>query len=470
LGFAWDLSGKGKTVVRGGFGIYYDTTIDNLRLFERADLGKPGAELFLFSGSLRSPLFPGNGDGSFSANPASGSGFILLKDLLPQLPAIRANIEANAFNCTLPTAIECFQTVSGPIFSSDFRIPYSIQYAAGVQRELPGKMVLQADFNYRKGVHEILAYDVNHAGSINGPALTTANSPQCARFPDLCAGPISFTDSSGFSTYKALLVRVDRRFVNGFQYTISYTLSRLKNFGGDALGLGEGLTNLDNFRADFGPGGLDRTHRLVVSGIWELPYFKKSSNGFKKHVLGGWTLSLISTAFSGLPESAILPDGVDLSGTTAGLTGAGTSYLPGTTPGAIGRSIRSVSKLNGIIDAYNAKFAGKADPFGTPLRALAHIPNGVQLGGDSLISQDVRITKQFRFSENMRLDFIGEIFNLFNVANLTSVSDIAIPAAEDVGANPSINDITTFKPTQRINNVFGTGGTRAAQFGVKFTF
>jgi hypothetical protein len=187
-------------------------------------------------------------------------------------------------------------------------------------------------------------------------------------------------------------------------------------------------------------------------------------------VLGGWTLSLISTAFSGLPESAILPDGVDLSGTTAGLTGAGTSYLPGTTPGAIGRSIRSVSKLNGIIDAYNAKFAGKADPFGTPLRALAHIPNGVQLGGDSLISQDVRITKQFRFSENMRLDFIGEIFNLFNVANLTSVSDIAIPAAEDVGANPSINDITTFKPTQRINNVFGTGGTRAAQFGVKFTF
>ena len=273
-------------------------------------------------------------------------------------------------------------------------------------------------------------------------------------------------------------MRLDRRFVNGFQFTASYTMARLKNFGGDALGLGEGLTNLNNFRQDFGPGGLDRKHRLVISSIWELPYFRKSSNGFKKRVLGGWTLSLISTAFSGLPESAILPDGVDLSGTTAGLTGAGTSYLPGTTAGGIGRSIRSVSKLNSLIDAYNSSRAStdncvaniKTDPFGTCLRALAHIPNGVQLGGDSLISQDVRITKSFHFTERTRLDLTAEVFNIFNIANLTTVNDIAIPAAQDVGANPTLNDITTFKSTERVNNVFGTGGTRSAQFGVKFTF
>src|SRR5947199_8285718 len=96
LGFSYDLAGKGRTIIRGGFGIYYDTTIDNLRLFERADLGPAGAELFLGSGALRSPLFPGNGDGSFSDNPASTSGFIRLGALLPMIPAIRKDIEAHA--------------------------------------------------------------------------------------------------------------------------------------------------------------------------------------------------------------------------------------------------------------------------------------------------------------------------------------------------------------------------------------
>ena len=52
---------------------------------------------------------------------------------------------------------------SGPLFSTEFQVPYSIQYAIGVQRELPWKMVFQGDFNYRKGVHEVLVYDVNHA-------------------------------------------------------------------------------------------------------------------------------------------------------------------------------------------------------------------------------------------------------------------------------------------------------------------
>jgi len=460
LGFAWDIKGNGRTVIRGGFGMYYDTTIDNLRLFERADLGPPGAELFLGSTQIKSSLLPG-GDASFSSNPASSSGFIRLGDLLKIIGAVRKDVESHAFNCSLPTSIECFHSVSGPLFSTEFQIPYSLQYSFGIQKELPWKMLLQADFNYRKGVHEVLVYDANFADSVD------KNGNPTPRFASIDFN-VPYADSSAFSTYKALLLRLDRRFSGGFQFTSSYTLSRFKNFGGDGLGLGEGITNRNNFKAEYGPGGADRTHRLVVSAIWELPFFKDSSSKFNKVVLGGWTASIISTTASGLPESALLPDGVNLSGTSPFTAG---DYLPGTKPGDIGRKITSVSKLNEIIKAYNANRTklgvGGFDPFGNELRELALIPEGTQIGGDSILSQDVRITKGFRFTESKRFDFIAEVFNLFNIANLTNISSFVIPAKDDI-TKPS--DITTFRPTQRTTNVFGTGGPRAFQFAWKFTF
>ena len=80
VGFAWDVAGNGRTVVRGGFGMYYDTTIDNLRLFERADLGKPGSELFLVGADIHSALLPG-GDARFGSAPGA-TGFLTLAQAL----------------------------------------------------------------------------------------------------------------------------------------------------------------------------------------------------------------------------------------------------------------------------------------------------------------------------------------------------------------------------------------------------
>ncbi|MDX6711438.1 MAG: hypothetical protein QOH96_2454, partial [Blastocatellia bacterium] len=475
VGFAWDVAGNGKTVVRGGFGMYYDTAIDNLRLFERADLGPPGSELFLVGSDIKAPvsLAAFGGDGRFSANPASSSGYITLAQLMPLLPAIRKEVESVFSNCKLPTSLECGAAAglapSGPFFSSTFQIPYSIQYAAGVQKELPGKMVLQADFNYRKGLHEVLVYDAN----LSETDFRTVG-PSLRRLPGF-ENSVPYADSSGFSTYKALLMRLDRRFSNGFQMTASYTFSRFKAFGSDTLGLGESQTNLLNLREDFGPAALDRTHRLVVSAIYQLPFFAKSSSGFKKNVLGGYTVSLISTTFSGLPLSVFLPNFANLSGTTFDAS----SYLPGTGAGSIGRSVKSVSQLNNLITQYNQNIskyaAGKdddgnfIDPFGDVLEPLSPLPTNTRMGGDSVLSQDLRVTKSFKFRENVHLDLIGEVFNLFNFANLTNVNNLEIPTKASV-ADPSFGGFTTFRSTQRSSSVFGTGGPRAFQFAAKFTF
>jgi hypothetical protein len=93
------------------------------------------------------------------------------------------------------------------------------------------------------------------------------------------------------------------------------------------------------------------------------------------------------------------------------------------------------------------------------------LPASTSIGGDSLISQDVRVTKTINFSEKYRLHLIGEVFNLFNIANLVNVNDLVLPIE---GTAPG--DVTTLRPTQRSTSVFGTGGPRAFQFGAKFVF
>src|SRR5262249_27916067 len=264
-----------------------------------------------------SSLLPGGVGGTYSTNPSSPK-YITLANMLKIFRDVRKDVESHAFNCSLPTSVECFHSVSGPLFSTEFRIPYSLQYAVGIQKELPWKMILQADFNYRRGVHEVLTYDANFTESVDKAGNPTP------RFPNIDFD-VPYADSSAFSTYKALFLRVDRRFSNGFQLTSSYTLSRFKNFGGEGLGLGETITDRNNFKAEYGPGGADRTHRWVLSGLWELPFFRDSGSRLRKTILGGWKAAIISEAFSGLPESAILPDGVVLTGVSP----ISFSYLPG---------------------------------------------------------------------------------------------------------------------------------------------
>jgi hypothetical protein len=452
VGFAWDVAGNGRTVIRGGVGMYYDNTIDNLRLFERADLGPPGAELFLVGTDLVSPIFPG-GDGRFSF------GQLTLAQALTIIGPARADIESRQFNCALPTSLECTGAISGPLFSTEFQIPYSIQYSIGMQRELPGKFVFQGDFNYRKGLHEVIVYDANHAFSALGPPRSAFGNS------------VPYADSSAFSTYMAGLFRVDRRFANGFQMTASYALSRFKAFGSDALGLGVTVTDLNDIRKEFGPAGLDRTHRFVLSAIYDLPIARNNK------LLGGWQVSMISTAFSGVPQSVFLPHFADLS-----KTGTFQSYLPGTGEGSLGRNIKNVAQLNQIIDAYNASIPTLGEPcpgdsptgrcdstngnFFDPLVRLAHLPDGTQIGGDSVISQDFRLTKTFKFRETMGLDLIGEVFNVFNIANLTYPTAITLA---DEGT--AVSDIQSIHgPTARTTSVFGTGGPRAFQFAAKFRF
>jgi len=177
-----------------------------------------------------------------------------------------------------------------------------------------------------------------------------------------------------------------------------------------------------------------------------------------------------------VPLNAFLPDFADLSG-----TGSFVSYLPGTGPGDLGRKIKNVGQLNDLIRQYNerGRFQFKTctgggrtfpcDAQGTELGALAELPTDTRLGGDSIISQDLRLSKAFNFTESSKLELIGEVFNLFNVANL-GTTQAGIVTQILPAAGTSASDIQTYRPTGRSTNVFGTGGPRAFQFAARFTF
>ena len=135
--------------------------------------------------------------------------------------------------------------------------------------------------------------------------------------------------------------------------------------------------------------------------------------------------------------------------------------------------------MNAIISTYNASIptrgvacggdspTGRCDLFGDPLERILPLTSGTRLGGDSLISQDVRLTKTLKFNEKVKLDLIGEVFNLFNIANYRDEANVN--QVLDVEGTPA-NGATFLAPASRGSNVFGTGGPRAFQFAAKLRF
>ncbi len=174
----------------------------------------------------------------------------------------------------------------------------------------------------------------------------------------------------------------------------------------------------------------------------------------------GIDLGLISTIQGGPAFNAFLG--------TIDLDGEGTlgDIIPGLGYGRLNRGT-SASDLQKLIDQFNANFAGKTDPQGQMIRPILALNDPRRLArtgrapkfGDSLISQDLRISKTFKFGNDGRIQVtpLAEVFNLFNIANYS-------------GFSQDITSTDFGQPTQRVTSVFGTGGPRAFQFAIRARF
>jgi hypothetical protein len=350
-----------------------------------------------------------------------------------------------------------------------------MQYNAGVQRQLGWNSVIDVNFIYTRATHEFMQ-DADIANFFPGNG-----APRLLGDGTLPTNFIQLVTADGYSRYRALTVKWDKRFAKRFQYTASYALSRLKTTNTDGLGQGGGVLVNRNIAANYGPGQLDRTHRLTMNGIVQLPK--------------GVRLSLISTHSSGLPQSIIVGS-ADINGD--GING---DLLPGSKRGSLGRDITSVDQLNGLIRQYNQNYAGKLNPRNQRLPYLFEYGPGVTFN-DSYISQDLQVSKVFTIKERLKIEGTAQVFNVFNISNLVgaaglpstpfngtlttiaAASDGSAPAGFKLGSDGGLFTTAGDRVLGGVNRASGfgslsavrpsiptgTGLPRAFQFGMRFSF
>jgi hypothetical protein len=247
-----------------------------------------------------------------------------------------------------------------------------------------------------------------------------ASNPQA----ECSTGSITFWVPGARSTYTALLMKADKRFAHRFQFTASYALQ-------SQMGL-NGIQNLDNYDATWGPQASRQI--LHVVGTISLPW--------------GVQLGLVSSTSSKGPVMPVV-GGIDISG-----SGSGSTPLPGLSYNCFNISC-GVSQIEAAVANWNSTYAGKLDATGKKIPTLS-IPSNFSFGR-VFQSQDARLTKTFTYHERYKLSVFAEMFNIFNYSNVSGQSSDPSSAAFAV-------------PTQRVTQVFGSGGPRAVQVGGRITF
>ena len=205
--------------------------------------------------------------------------------------------------------------------------PSSYQWNFNLQRELPGGILFEAGYAGSRGqdlyenrqwnqldprflsLGDQLRTQVPNPfqGQITVGSLAGAMIPRAQLlrpYPQFDA-VASQAASWASSTYHALEARAEKRYSSGLNVLVSYTYSKLLDygigtFGGETLGTSS-TQNWYNLAAEWGVSTLDQTHRLIANTVYELPFFRDGSGGFTGKLLGGWQIGAIWSAFSGGP-------------------------------------------------------------------------------------------------------------------------------------------------------------------------
>jgi hypothetical protein len=329
--------------------------------------------------------------------------------------------------------------------------PYTQQFTLGVQQQFAQNWLVSADGVHDFGQRFILGRLLRSTTSTS-PDIVCPNGFDPCTVTDPLTGrsdQVTNIESSAKSWYDALLVSLQKRptgwhnFRWGFN--VNYTLSKTFNFSNDdqiPFNGAEDQVNLifrsNNLRLEKGYSPTDERHRGMFYGLFEVP----------------WNISMspIWTIASHLPMDSFVP--------------ALNSRLPILPRNALGREISNSAQLNTAIDVWNA-LPACTGPNQSPCHsgaALAHVAPGLKFGRD-FNSLDLRVTKTFTVFNEKKLQCIGEVFNLFNITNIRGFNNNNYSGFNNDITSPSFNQALS-----TAGGFFGSGGPRAFQFALRYSF
>jgi hypothetical protein len=434
FGFAWDVSGNGKTAVRGGLGMYYDQIILNqfLNLFDRQPPN--WRTVRVTTGTIP---FPHPLDLIASVNP----------QISPQT-----------------------------VVADDFQTPYMYHYNLTVQREVMSNLSVSLGYVGSIGKHLIQRFDgntpipqVRSDGVLFTPAGAARRNPTW--------GGLQTRRLAGFSTYNGMQLSVNRRFAQGFQVQGTYTYSKSIDtssglFSEEASNAATGAANPDNFYNEKGLSNFDVRHAATINFNYSVP-FGNSLTGAARQLAGGWEIGSIITLASGVPFS--VENSSNRSQNQA--SGADFADRPNLAVGASNNPTKGVSQgctfpIGAQPGSAGSRTISAGAKVGTPemwFDPCVFVPQALgtfgSLGRNTVIGPgrstvDFLVNKHFRIREGHDLEFRSEFFNLFNHPNFADPDATTRRIFDNNGrlvTNPGTLTQTT-TPSRQI------------QFGLKYLF
>ena len=431
VGFGWQpISNSKRFVVRGGYGIYYDRA--NSRLLNNQLLNFP---YYTLAQALATPIatpfvnvpppsmYPLAFNSTFNGVPVFPFG---------APPALLS--EAPTFLNPTGIAVVSANGIYPDIH--DFRTPYIQQYSLGIQNEFANNWMLDVSYVGSAGRKLYQLRDLNQA------LVQTAGGPVGALSPGLSSLAVQgfgvhVLQSSANSSYNSLQVGLTKRFSYGLQFLASYTYSHsLDDYSGDPTGTSdisvvpgnEAVLN-NHASSDF-----DRRHRLVFSGIYDLPKFYKGDSHIVRQAMNGWELASILTLQSGTPFSVLTNETAFVQARADAVAGCN-PVLSGSVESRLGKYFNTA--------CFTPAAASAAGGFGDTGRNILRSPNQRNV--------DISLIKYFPITERTKLEFRSEFFNAFNMVSF---------------ANP-INLLSSANVGQIVAT---TTGPRVIQFALKVNF